>query len=103
MPAALLPAPEQPDVLLATCHAFLDQLRQGAAPWVVTRAAHTYGPMPADAANFSFWMAMLLPIDEYEKMKLLPIRSARLRLRLVVYWIEQLNSNWYVCASLSSP
>ena len=52
--------------------------------------------MPADAAHFSFWMAMLLPIDEYEKAKLLPIRSARLRLRLVVYWIEQLNSNWCV-------
>ncbi|KZV65677.1 LON-domain-containing protein [Peniophora sp. CONT] len=95
LPAALPPPPDQPDVLLHICHAFLDQLRQGAAPWVVTRLSHTYGPMPADAAHFSFWMAMLLPIDEYEKAKMLPIRSARLRLRLVVYWIEQLNSNWW--------
>ena len=36
----------------------------------------------------------VLPIDEHEKAKLLPIKSARLRLQLVVYWIEQLNSNW---------
>lgn len=36
----------------------------------------------------------LLPIDEHEKAKLLPIRSPRLRLRLVVHWIEQLNNNW---------
>lgn len=36
----------------------------------------------------------VLPIDEYEKAKLLPIRSARLRLKLVSYWIDQLNSNW---------
>ena len=63
----------------------------------MTRLGHTYGPMSADAVYFSFWMPMLLPIDEYEKAKLLSIRSARLRLRLVVYWIEQLKSNWYVC------
>jgi hypothetical protein len=37
----------------------------------------------------------VLPIDEQEKAKLLPIRSARLRLRLVVHWIEQLNNNWW--------
>ena len=38
----------------------------------------------------------MLPIDEHEKAKLLPIRSPRLRLRLVVHWIEQLNNNWWV-------
>lgn len=37
----------------------------------------------------------VLPIDEQEKAKLLPIRSARMRLRLVVHWIEQLNNNWW--------
>jgi Lon protease-like protein len=36
----------------------------------------------------------VLPIEEYEKAKLLPIRSARLRLKLVAHWIDQLNSNW---------
>ncbi|KDQ64522.1 hypothetical protein JAAARDRAFT_28161 [Jaapia argillacea MUCL 33604] len=83
------------DDLMTMCHGFLDQLRQGTAPWVVQRLNNTYGPMPTDPADFSFWMALVLPIDEHEKSKLLPIRSPRLRLRLVVHWIEQLNSNWW--------
>jgi Lon protease-like protein len=63
----------------------------------VQRLNNTYGPMPAadtDLSAFSFWVALVLPIDEHEKAKLLPIRSARLRLRLVVHWIEQLSENW---------
>lgn len=79
--------------LMAKCHAFLDELRQG-TPWVVHQLSAAYAPMPEDPATFSFWMGALLPIDEHEKAKLLPIRSARLRLRLVVHWIEQLQSNW---------
>lgn len=86
--------------LMSVCRGFLDQLRQGTAPWVVQRLNNTYGPMPTDANSFSFWVALVLPIDEHEKSKLLPIRSARLRLRLVVHWIEQLNSNWRVKFSL---
>lgn len=39
-------------------------------------------------------ISQVLPIDEHEKAKLLVIRTARRRLQLVVYWIEQLNSNW---------
>ncbi|OCH94063.1 hypothetical protein OBBRIDRAFT_770337 [Obba rivulosa] len=79
--------------LLASCHAFLEELREG-TPWVVERLRTAYVPMPDDPAQFSFWMALLLPIDEHEKAKLLPIRSPRLRLRLVVHWIEQLRSQW---------
>ncbi|KAH0839737.1 PUA-like domain-containing protein [Lanmaoa asiatica] len=84
--------------LLATCHAFSSQLRAGMAPWVVQRLNYTYGPQPPDTdpGAFSFWMGMVLPIDEHEKAKLLPVKSARLRLRMVVGWIEQLNSNWSV-------
>jgi len=51
--------------------------------------------MPNDPSSFSFWVALVLPIDEHEKAKLLPIRSPKLRLRLVVHWIEQLNNNWW--------
>jgi len=94
------PTPTYPPLstiaLLQTCHTFLEQLRAGTAPWVVQRLNHSYGPQPPDEdpAAFSFWMAMVLPIDEHEKAKLLPIKSARLRLRMIVGWIEQLNSNW---------
>lgn len=106
-PTAMPPSNEE---LIAICHAFLEQLRNGTAPWVVQRLNSTYGPMPTDPSDFSFWMALVtyslvlflrhslvpqvLPIDDHEKAKLLPIKSYRLRLRLVVHWIEQLNSNW---------
>jgi len=73
----------------------VEQLREGAAPWIVQKLNDSYGDMPTDASNFSFWVALVLPIDEYEKAKLLPIRSARLRLKLVAHWIDQLNSNWW--------
>lgn len=106
--------------LMNLCHEFLEQLKQG-TPWVVQHLERTIVPMPTDPAQFSFWMALvsprlfdslfilrprcepaadefvsmqLLPIDEHEKAKLLPIRSPRLRLRLVVHWIEQLRSHW---------
>jgi hypothetical protein len=81
---------------MSICHNFLHQLRSGTAPWVVQRLNDTYGPMPTDPSLFSFWICLVLPIDEHEKAKLLPIRSPRLRLRLVVHWIEQLNNNWWV-------
>ncbi|CAL1700574.1 unnamed protein product [Somion occarium] len=81
--------------LVRVCHEFLVQLREG-TPWVVQqRISQMYVPMPEDPALFSFWMALLLPIDEHEKAKLLPIRSPRLRLRLIVHWIEQLNTQWW--------
>lgn len=84
--------------LVRECQDFLDQVQHGGAPWVVqrlNRLNHVYGPMPTDPANFSYWMAMALPIEETEKAKLLPVISPLLRLRLVVHWIQQLNSNWW--------
>ncbi|KAI9448212.1 LON-domain-containing protein [Lactarius indigo] len=84
--------------LVDVCLVFLDQVQRGGAPWVVqrlNRLNHIYGPMPTDPSYFSYWMAMALPIEETEKAKLLPVKSPLLRLRLVVHWIEQLNSNWW--------
>jgi ATP-dependent protease La (LON) substrate-binding domain len=46
--------------LMELCHAFLNKLRSGTAPWVVQRLNHTYGPEPVDdPSNFSFWMALV--------------------------------------------
>ena len=87
--------------LMQTCKTFLDRLQRGTAPWVVQRLNNTYGSMPSDPSAFSFWVALVLPIDEYEKAKLLPIRSARMRLLMVTHWIEQLNNNWYAVSYLS--
>lgn len=81
--------------LMETCRAFLAYVQRG-APWVVQRLSNAVGEMPTDPGLFSFWVASLIPLDNHEKAKLLPIRSARLRLLLVSHWIEQLNNNWYV-------
>ncbi|KAF4619146.1 hypothetical protein D9613_005059 [Agrocybe pediades] len=81
--------------LMERCRVFLRNLQRGAAPWVVQRLSDSYGAMPTDAALFAYWVALVLPIEDYEKAKLLPIKSTRLRLLLVVHWIEQLNNNWY--------
>jgi Lon protease-like protein len=45
--------------LMETCLSFLEQLREGTAPWVVQRLNNAYGPMPTDPASFSFWMALV--------------------------------------------
>ncbi|KAF7776659.1 hypothetical protein Agabi119p4_5052 [Agaricus bisporus var. burnettii] len=95
-----LPIPIHPnsptnEELMTTCRTFLHRLQRGTAPWVVQRLSSTYGTMPTDPSAFSFWVALVLPIDEHEKAKLLPLRSARLRLLLLVHWIEQLNSQWW--------
>ncbi|KAI9639903.1 PUA-like domain-containing protein [Dioszegia hungarica] len=81
--------------LMAVCHAFIDQLRSGSAPWLLQRLNNTYGTMPSDPAEFSYWMALVMPIDEVEKARLLPIRSPRLRLKVIVHWVESLRGSWW--------
>ena len=45
--------------LMATCHQFIEQTRQG-TPWVVQHLHNiNYVPMPSDPASFSFWMALV--------------------------------------------
>lgn len=87
------------DELISTCKSFIESIKRGTAPWVVQRLSTTYLVMPSDPALFAFWVAHVLPIEEEEKAKMLPIRSARLRLLLAVHWIEQLNNNWYATTS----
>nr|XP_019046001.1 hypothetical protein I302_04741 [Kwoniella bestiolae CBS 10118]OCF24931.1 hypothetical protein I302_04741 [Kwoniella bestiolae CBS 10118] len=87
--------PETTEELMAICQAFIDQLRSGSAPWLLQRLNNTYGVMPTDPSEFSYWMALVMPIDEYEKARLLPIRSPRLRLKLIVHWVESLRSSWW--------
>ncbi|ORY23131.1 PUA-like domain-containing protein [Naematelia encephala] len=80
---------------MAMCRSFIEQLRSGSAPWLLQRLNNTYGSMPDDPSEFSYWMALVMPIDEYEKARLLPIRSPRLRLKLIVHWVESLRSSWW--------
>ncbi|KAJ7176379.1 PUA-like domain-containing protein [Mycena crocata] len=91
-----VPAGDPSDAALrALCIGFVDQLRRGAAPWVVKRLRAAHGPPPAAPGAFAYWVARALPVDDAEKSRLLPIRSARLRLRLVAHWITELNQSWW--------
>ncbi|KAG7096952.1 hypothetical protein E1B28_004349 [Marasmius oreades] len=88
--------------LIAYCSSFLAQLHTNTTPWVVQRLSYTHGPPPPppedpsfDAGNFSFYVGTVLPIDEWEKAKLLPVRSVRMRLKMCVWWIEGLKKNWW--------
>ena len=47
--------------------------------------------------SLSFHIVLqVLPVDDYDKVKLLPLRSPRLRLRLIVHWIEAMESqHWW--------
>ena len=83
------------DALIGICNEFIEMLRSGSAPWLVQRLNNTYGPPPDDIADFTWWMAAVLPIDESEKAHLLKITSSRLRLRLIVHWIEQMRNSWW--------
>ncbi|WVO12656.1 hypothetical protein L204_100261 [Cryptococcus depauperatus] len=87
--------PESTEELMSICRAFIEQLRSGFAPWLLQRLNNTYGTMPDNPSEFSYWMALVMPIDEYEKARLLPIRSPRLRLKLIVHWVESFRSSWW--------
>lgn len=107
-PSSFIPPPQpSPSLPLSTrhlvnhCSSFLTQLQTSTAPWVLQRISSTHGPLPDpsdptfDAATFSFYVGMVLPIDEWEKAKLLPVRSVQMRLKMCVWWIEGLRQNWW--------
>lgn len=41
------------------CRSFIEQLRSGSAPWLLQRLNNTYGTMPNDPSEFSYWMALV--------------------------------------------
>ncbi|KAN0059659.1 hypothetical protein ACQY0O_008230 [Thecaphora frezii] len=94
-----MPMSQEPSTaeLVDMCRSFIATLRSGSAPWLLTRLNNAYGPMPEahEVERLGYWMALVMPIDEHEKAKLLPIRSRRVRLCMVVDWIEQLRQSWW--------
>ena len=41
------------------CRVFVEQLRDGAAPWIVQKLNDSYGNMPTDPSSFSYWVALV--------------------------------------------
>ncbi|CAG8703347.1 418_t:CDS:2, partial [Racocetra persica] len=80
--------------LISSAREFIESLRNGYAPWLLQRLNSTYGDMPSDPSDFSFWVASVIPIDESEKYRLLEERSVRERMKMIVHWIDQLKEQW---------
>lgn len=59
-----MPHSQEPSTaeLIAVCTSFIDTLRSGSAPWLMTRLNHTYGPMPAshEVDRLGYWMALVM-------------------------------------------
>ncbi|KAK5957121.1 hypothetical protein OHC33_001490 [Knufia fluminis] len=69
---------------------FIQQARSRSADWLHERVLAAYGQPPTDAANFPFWFASVLPINDDEKYQLLPTTSVRERLKMTARWIKVL-------------
>lgn len=61
------------DQLVEVCKGFVEALRTGSTPWLLQRLNSSLPPMPDDPREFSWWMAMLMPIDDHEKARLLQV------------------------------
>jgi Lon protease-like protein len=61
--------------LLEVCKGFVEALRTGSTPWLLQRLSSSLPPMPEDAREFTWWMAMLMPVDDHEKAKLLQVST----------------------------
>ena len=69
---------------------FIQQARARSASWLHERVLAAYGQPPIDAANFPFWFASVIPINDEEKYRLLPTTSVRERLKMTARWIKAL-------------
>lgn len=89
------PAPEDQDLAAATsldrlptsdmlriCQDFVARNRQSAARWLQGQILEAYGEPPDDPATFPYWLASVLPMSDAAKYQLLPLSSARERLKL---------------------
>lgn len=65
--------------LVDVCKGFVEALRTGSTPWLLQRLNSSLPPMPEDPREFTWWMAMLMPIDDHEKARLLQVGSRSLR------------------------
>ena len=58
-PAALEDTAHTTEEYMTICRSFIEQLRSGSAPWLLQRLNNTYGTMPDDPSEFSYWMALV--------------------------------------------
>lgn len=89
------PEPTMAD-LVSSCVSFVEMLRTQTTPGLFEQILATYGPVPQpiEVAQLSWWLGMVLPVDEHAKSALLALASPRKRLERIAGWIEVIQENW---------
>ncbi|PWN18634.1 hypothetical protein BCV69DRAFT_68918 [Microstroma glucosiphilum] len=94
----LPPAEQAPTMtdLIRTATSFIELLRTQTQTGLFEQIVATYGPVPQplEIDKLSWWLGMVLPIDEHAKSSLLPVRSPRKRLEMIATWIERIEGSW---------
>lgn len=76
---------------------FMQRAQAQSARWLEGSIQEVYGEPPEDPAIFPYWFASVVPLPDEEKYTLLPTDSVRQRLKIMVKWIKQVESQrWYV-------
>ncbi|KAF9350757.1 hypothetical protein BGX26_011127, partial [Mortierella sp. AD094] len=73
--------------------AFVAHMQDRLGPMATRRLQREYGNIVEDDGQaFSFWVASILPMREYQKYELLPVTSVRQRLLTVLHWIKTMEN-----------
>lgn len=61
-PSTMLEKEKSTEELIATCVSFIETIKSGSAPWLMTRLNSTYGPMPEphEVEKFGYWIASVM-------------------------------------------
>lgn len=81
--------------MIIKARAFIDTLKNTSAPWLLQRLSTTYGEMPADPCEFAWWCAAVMPVEEYDKYKILKCTTVRDRMIIINGWIDTLREQWW--------
>jgi Lon protease-like protein len=71
---------------------FVQKMRAHSAPWLHQRIIEVNGGPPNDPALFPYWFATIIPIVDEEKYQLLHTETVRERLKIVVGWIQRIET-----------
>lgn len=80
---------------------FVQKQRSQGSTWLHPRVLMAYGNQPTDPAQFSWWLASVMPVSEEEKYALLSTTSVRERLKITARWVRALETRRW-CVSLIS-
>ncbi|RUS16730.1 PUA-like domain-containing protein [Jimgerdemannia flammicorona] len=81
--------------MITKARAFIDALKNTSAPWLLQRLSTTYGEMPEDPCEFAWWCAALMPVEEFDKYKILQTTTVRDRMLIINGWIDTLREQWW--------